>query len=159
VAKRSTAKDAKRNARLAWLAQNICKGQTDAKIVIGLMAAFPGTSEKTARVELREIYSRFSEINAENMPEQKVKLMELAFDLLEQCRQNMQLGPAVNQFKTIAQMSGVITDKVQVDQSSSGGTPAPKADVVRDRISKLANDPKIRERAKKLGLDIDDVES
>lgn len=159
MAKKSTAKDAKRNARLAWLAQEICKGLTDAQIVIGLMAAFPGTSEKIARQELKEIYQRFSEINSDNLQDQKAKFMELGFTLLAEMRAGMQLGPAANHFKTLATMAGVITEKVAVDQTVSNGPVAPKADVVRDRISKLANDPKIRERAKKLGLDIDDVET
>lgn len=158
MAKKHTKNDAKRNARLAWLAQNICKGQTDAQIVIGLMAAFPGVSEKTARMELREIYQRFSDINAENAPDQKTKFMELGFQMLEEMRQGFAHGPAAQHFKTLATIAGVVQEKVQVDQTVNS-SPAPKADVVRDRISKLSSDPKVKERAKKLGLDLDIIES
>lgn len=158
MSKKGHKNDAKRNARLAWLAQNICKGQTDAQIVIGLMAAFPQTSEKTARAELREIYQRFGDINSENAVDQKTKLMELAYAMLQDMRDGFAHGPAAQHFKTIAQMAGVLQEKVQVDQTITT-TPAPKADVVRDRIGKLANDPKIKERAKRLGLDLDDIET
>lgn len=148
---------AKRNARLAWLAQEICKGQTDAQIIIGLMAAFPGTSEKIARQELREIYERFADINSENLPDQKVKFMELGFQMLQEMRDAFAHGPAAQHFKTLATIAGVVDQKVTVDQTVTQVS-TPKAEVVRERISKLANDPKIRERAQKLGLDLDEIE-
>lgn len=157
MARRSRAKDAKRNARLAWLAQEICKGQTDAQVIINCMAAFTGVSEKTARAELREIYQRFSEINADNLPDQKTKFLELGFVMLQEMRQNLQLGPAANHFKTLANIAGVVTDNSKVSSTSEVNlTSAPKADTVRSRIEALRSDPKVRERAKKLGLDIDE---
>lgn len=160
MSRKSNQNQAKRNARLAWLAQNVGKGQTDAQIVLGLMAAFPGVSEKQARVELREIYQRFADINSDNLDAQKVKFLELGFEMLSEMRSAMQLGPAANHFKTLANIAGVVSDgKVSVDQTVNVGTPAPKADIVRDRISKLRSDPKIIERAKKLGLDIDDLKT
>lgn len=158
MSRKSSQNNAKRNARLAWLAQQVGKGQTDAQIVIKLMAAFPGVSEKTARAELKEIYQRFSEINSDNLGDQKVKFLELGFEMLAEMRSALQLGPAANLYKTLAGVAGVVTEKTQVDQTVIQGVPAPKADVVRDRISKLRKDPKIIERAKKLGLDLDDTE-
>lgn len=156
----SKTNQAKRNARLAWLSQEICKGQTDATIILGLMAAFPGTSEKLARSELREIYQRFSDINEENIPSQKTKFLELGFTMLGEMRAAMQYGPAANQFKILAGIAGVTTEKTQLDQTThSSATPAPKSDVVRSRLDKLMNDPKVKERAKRMGLDLDDVET
>jgi hypothetical protein len=119
------------------------------------MTAFPGTSEKLARQELRDLYQRFSDINADNLPEQKVKFLELGFQMLDDMRQGFAHGPAAMHFKTLAAIAGVnTTDKLVVDQTVSTA-PAPKADVVRDRLDKLTQDPKVRERAKKLGLDLD----
>lgn len=156
MARKNSINNAKHNARLAWLAQSLGKGQTDAQTIIGLMAAFPGTSEQTARAELKQVYQRFADINADNLPEAKQKFLELGFLMLDEMRNALQLGPAANHFKTLASIAGVVTEKsqAQVDNSISGH-PAPKADTVRDRISKLSQDPKIRERAKKLGLDLD----
>ena len=159
MSKHSNQNNAKRNARLAWLAQNVGKGKTDAKIVIECMAAFPGVSEKTARAELKEIYQRFAEINLENLGDQKVKFLELGFEMLQEMRSALQLGPAANHFKTLASIAGVVTEKTQVDQTVNTGTPAPAAETVRNRISQLTNDPKIRERAKKLGLDLDNIKT
>lgn len=161
MSRKSSQNNAKRNARLAWLAQNIGKGQTDAQIVLSLMAAFPGVSEKTARAELKEIYQRFADINSDNLPDQKVKFLELGFELLQEMRSALQLGPAANQFKTLASIAGVVTEKssAQVDATVAQGVPAPKPDTVRDRIAKLRSDPKIIERAKKLGLDLDDIKT
>jgi hypothetical protein len=159
MSRKSNQNQAKRNARLAWLAQQVGKGQTDAQTILGLMGAFPGISEKQARSELNEIYQRFSDINSDNLGAQKVKFLELGFEMLEEMRKAMQLGPAANHFKTLASIAGVATEKVQVDQTVTQGIPAPKADIVRDRISKLRSDPKIMERAKKLGLDLDDIKT
>lgn len=152
--------DAKRNARLAWLSQEICKGKTDAQTVFDCMAVFPPASEKTVRADLKEVYQRYSEINEDNLPEQRVKFLELGYALLEEMRNAMQLGPAANQFKTLANIAGVVTDvsKVQVDQTINSA-PAPKAETVRSRIAQLSSDPKIREKAQKLGLDLDDIET
>lgn len=159
MSRKSNQNQAKRNARLAWLAQRVGLGETDAQTILGLMGAFPGTSEKTARAELKEIYQRFADINNDNLADQKMKFLELGFEMLKEMRSAMQLGPAANMYKTLAGVAGVVTDqsKVQVDQTVAQGVPAPKADVVRDRISKLLNDPKIKERAKKAGLDLDEI--
>ena len=159
MSRKSSQNSAKHNARLAWLAQQVGKGQTDANIILLLMAAFPGTSEKTARAELKEIYQRFADINSDNIGDQKVKFLELGFEMLAEMRSSLQLGPAANHFKTLASIAGVVTEnsKSHVDQNVTQGSPAPKADIVRDRISKLRSDPKIIERAKRLGMDIDDL--
>lgn len=159
MSRKSNQNQAKRNARLAWLAMQVGKGKTDAMLVLECMGAFPGVSEKTARAELKEIYQRFSDINSDNLAEQKVKFLELGFEMLEEMRAAMQLGPAANQYKTLAAISGVASEKSQVDQTVSVGTPSPKAETVRDRIGKLINDPKVRERAKRIGMDIDDIKS
>jgi len=156
MSRHSKATDPKRNAQLAWLSEAICKGRTDVNIILEMMQIFPGVSEKSAREMLKELYQRYSEINSENMPEQRNKFLELGFTLLEEMRNAFQYGPAANHFKTLSQISGIMIDKVSVDQTITDTT-APKADVLRDRISKLSNDPKIRERAKRLGLDLDDV--
>jgi hypothetical protein len=119
------------------------------------MTAFPGTTEKVARQELRDLYKRFSDINTDNLPDQKVKFLELGFQMLDDMRQGFAHGPAAMHYKTLATIAGVnTTDKLVVDQTVST-SPAPKADVVRDRLAKLTQDPKVRERAKRLGLDID----
>lgn len=159
MSRKSNQNQAKRNARLAWLAMRVGKGETDAQTILGLMGAFPGTSEKTARAELKEIYQRFADINNDNIADQKNKFLELGFEMLQEMRTAMQLGPAANHFKTLASIAGVATEKSQVDQTVSQGVPAPKADVVRDRISTLMNDPKIKERAKKLGLDLEEIKT
>lgn len=158
MSRKSSQNNAKRNARLAWLAQQVGKGQTDAQIILLCMAAFPGISEKTARAELKEIYQRFADINSENLADQKVKFLELGFEMLAEMRNALQLGPAANHFKTLASIAGVVTEtsKSTVDQTINPGMPAPSADTVRDRIAKLRKDPKVLERAKKLGLDIDE---
>lgn len=154
MSKKNSQNRAKHNARLAWLSQNMGKGLTDMNLILGLMAAFPPVSEKTAREELKEIYQRYWDINVQYLPEQKVKFLELGFEMLEEMRNAMQLGPAANHFKTLAGIAGVTTERSQVDQKVTQGAPAPKADTVRDRISKLMKDSKVRERAQRAGLDL-----
>lgn len=149
---------AKRNARLAWLAMHFGKPMSDAQKIIGLIAAFPGTSEKTARQELKEVYQRFADINSDNWAEQKQNFLELCYEALDKMDKAMQYGPYANTLKTLAGVLGVITEKTQIDQTISQNTPAPKSDVVRSRIDKLMSDPKVRERAKKAGLDLDEID-
>lgn len=158
MARHRKSNDPKRNARLAWLSQNIIKGRTDASIILEMMQLFPPVSEKTCREELKELYKRYSEINEENLPEQKSKFLELGFLYMEEMRNGFQYGPLANLFKTMATIQGVLTDKVKLDQSITV-EPGPKVDIVRDRISTLMNDPKIKERAKKLGLDLEEIET
>jgi hypothetical protein len=157
MGRHSKATDPKRNARLAWLSQNIIKGRTDASIILEMMQLFPPVSEKTCREELKELYKRYGEINEENLPEQKHKFLELGFAYMEEMRNGFQYGPLANLFKTMATIQGVLTDKVKLDHTITEA--GPKPDVVRDRISTLINDPKIIARAKKLGLDLDDIDT
>lgn len=145
--------DPKRNARLAWLANNIVKGRTDASIILECMTAFK-CSEQVARADLKAIYQRYADIHTENLPEQKVKLLEVAWQMLDDMRAGYAFGPAANQFKTIATMLGTLTEGGKQDNSPTEQT-TPKPDIVRDRISLLLRDPKVREKAQRLGLDLD----
>ncbi len=138
---------------------NFGKPMSDTQKVLGLMAAFPGTSEKIAKAELKEVYQRFAEINADNWANAKEKFIEMGFDALDKMDKAMQYGPYANMFKTMASMSGVITEKAQADQTVTQGTPTPQAQTVRDRIAKLMDDPKIKERAKRAGLDLAELDT
>jgi hypothetical protein len=157
MSRHSKKTDPKHNARLAWLATQYMKGRPDASVITEMMQVFAPVSEKTCRAELKELYQRFSEINDENIPLARDKLMELTYTMIEECRNALQLGPAVNALKLYAQISGVLTDKVKLDQTVHTD-PAPKADTVRDRISTLMDNPEIKKKAQKLGLDLDDID-
>lgn len=148
--------DPYRAQRLAWLAQNINKAQTDAQTILGLMAAFPGTNEQTARRELNELYERYFTINQENIEFRSAQFLEIGFDLLKDARQAYQLGPAVNLFKTLAQIAGVLTEKVQVDQTVNA-SPTPAPEIVRERIAELMRKRKTKQEAEEAGINLDDL--
>ncbi len=143
-----------KNLRLAWFSQRLCSGASDALIIAEAVVKFR-ISATTARKDLTEIYTRWTNIDLDNAHMHKAKFMELGMELMDELRTNMQFGPAVNHFKTLAQISGVLSDgKVRMSEGESSMQPAPKAEVVRDRISQLANDPKVRAKALALGLDL-----
>lgn len=151
--------NAQRNHRLSWIADQIKERQSDAMVVKAIMRNYPGTNEKTARAELKEVYDKFHDLNSDNADKQNIKFLEMGFALLEEMRAAGYYGPIPNLYKTLAGIAGVVTERAQVDQHVIPVAPAPKAELVRDRITKLANDPKIRERAKKLGLDLAELEN
>lgn len=150
---------AQRNKRLAWMAQEISKGKSNSAIVLECMSLFPGVSETTARKDLKELMQRLTEIELENLPEIKTRFMEIGFKLMEDARSLAQLGPAANIFKTMAQMAGVLTEKVEHSGSVGGasGSPAPEASQVRERIAQLMRNKKVREAAKEAEIDLDSM--
>src|ERR1043165_5187980 len=99
---------ATRNTRLAWLASQLAEGKSNASIVIDCMSKFRGVSEKTARRDLKEVLQRFTEIENDSIEERKSKFMEIGWKLMEDCRSVAQYGPAVNLFKTLSAISGLL---------------------------------------------------
>lgn len=144
---------AARNQRLAWLAQEISKGKSNAMIVVDCMAAFPNVSEKTVRKELKELLQRFQEIELESLPELKARFLEIGFKLMEEARSLAQMGPAVNQFKTLAAISGVLNEKKLEDSGAPTGNP--ENALVRERIAQLMKSKAVRAQAKEAGIDLD----
>lgn len=147
---------AARNQRLAWLAQELSAFKTLPSIVIDAMTKFPNVSEKTIRKELNELLSRLTDIHMQNAPEIKTQLLEQAYKLLEECKSLSQMGPAVNLFKTITQMYGVLSEGKGTQQdgnnSSSG---SPESIIVRERIKQLMKDKRVRAEAEAAGVDLD----
>lgn len=148
---------AARNLRLAWLAQELSKGKTNSAIVLDCMTKFPNVSEKTIRKELKELLQRLTDIEMECLPEVKTRFLEIGFKLLEECRSLAQMSAAVNQFKALAQMSGVLSDKPS-DQSTSGpSNGSPESAIIRERIKQLMKNKSVREQAEAAGIDLDEM--
>jgi hypothetical protein len=147
---------ANRNKRLAWVAQEIAKGKSNPQIILDMMKFFPGVSEKVARADLKEILERFSEIDEETIASAKAKYLEMGFQLLQDCRQAAQFGPAVNQFKALAQISGVLTEK-----GNAGSTPeqqgSPENTTIRERIKALMKSKNVKKAAEEAGIDLKEL--
>lgn len=143
---------ATRNHRLAWLATELAKGKSNSGVIMEYMTVFPGISEAVARKDFKELLQRMQEIELETLAEAKTRFMEQGWKLLEECRSLAQMGPAVNQFKTLATIAGVFNDKPGED--SKGNTGTPEAQAVRERIAKLMKDRKITDAAKEAGIDL-----
>lgn len=148
---------AARNRRLAWMAQEISKGKSNAMIVLDCMTAFPGTSEKTARKELKELLQRLTEIELESLPEVKSRFMEMGFKLLEECRSLAQMSAAVNQFKALAAIAGVLSDKPN-QETTGQATGSPESAIVRERIKQLMKNKSVQEQAKAAGIDLEEMQ-
>ena len=146
---------ATRNTRLAWIAQEIKKGKSSGAIVLDCMTAFPGVSEKTARKDLKEILRRLNEIEIELTPEMKTRLLEVAWELMQEARSLAQMGPAVNQFKTIVAMMGLLDEKGSAHDKNLTPQGVPDNQVIRDRIAQLMRSKKIKEQAEAAGIDLD----
>ena len=150
----------KANIRRAWLSERIGDGTSDAKLV-ALGAATFRVSESNIRKDLAAVYERWAEIYEDTQPGRVAQFMELGFSLLQECRdagsKTLHYGPAVAQFKTLAVMAGVMRDGLLGKQAETpqSGNSRPTDEVVRERISALKQDPSVREKAMKLGLDLD----
>lgn len=143
---------ANRNKRLAWIAQEITQGKSNAQIVLDIMKTFPGVSEKVARADLKEILGRFSEIDEDTIASAKARYLEMGFKLLEDCRKAAQFGPAVNQFKALAQIAGVMSDKPDANNPANQGSP--ENAVIRERIAQLMKNKQIKKSAEEAGIDL-----
>lgn len=149
------------NIRRAWLAERIGDGTSDAKLV-ALGAATFRVTEATIRKDLAAVYDRWQAIYEESEPGRVAQFMELGLSLLEECRdagrKTLHFGPAVAQFKNLAIMSGVMKEGLGMgkQEPAQQGDTRPDDQAVRERISALQKDPKVRERAMKAGLDLED---
>ncbi len=145
---------ANKNKRYAWIAQELSKGQSNASIVLGCMTVFPGLSEKTARQDLKEILQRLTEIECETLPETKQKYLETLWKSFRDASSLGQYSAAANFAKLLAQIEGVITEKVQVETKPT--LAAPEADTVRERIALLLKNKRIRQDADAANIDLDE---
>lgn len=153
----------KANLRRSWLAQRVGTTETDSTLVAQCAAVFK-VSELTVRKDLKWVYDRWIQIDAEMAPMHKARFMELGFTILQEARdaakdplQHSTFAPVVAQFKNLAVLSGVMRDGLQGSQApASVGETRPQDLTLRERISQLKNNPAVRERAMKLGLDLDE---
>jgi hypothetical protein len=148
------------NIRRAWLSERIGDGKSDAKL-IALAAATFRVSEKTIKKDLDIVYERWIEIYEASQPGRIAQFMELGLTLLEECRdagsKSLHYGPAVAQFKNLAIMAGVMREGLMGKQEpATQGETRPSDQDIRERIVSLQKDPKVRERAMKAGLDLED---
>jgi len=152
------------NIRRAWLSEKLASSEkdygTDAKLVSAGAALFSVT-EQTMRKDLNAVYERWAEIDLENAPFHKAKFMELGMEILQDCREagakSLNYSSTVAQFKTLAQIAGILAENSKAQSQDMGSNQSqPSNQIIQSRIEKLRNDPKIRERALKLGLDLDD---
>lgn len=152
---------AMKSQRLAWIASQLGEGKSNAQIVIDCMSKFRGVSEATARRDVRDVLQRFQEIEDDAISENRTKFLEIGWKLLSDCRAAVQFGPAVNLFKTLAAIQGLL------DADSKGNiyTPAgqgqaptdtgtPEAKLVRERIANLLKNKNVREQAQAAGIDL-----
>lgn len=149
----------KANIRRAWLAERIGDGTSDAKLV-ALGAATFRVSEKTIQKDLSFVYDRWIEIYEANQPGRVAQFMELGLSLLAECRdagsKTLHYGPAVQQFKNLAVMAGVMREGLMGKQEpASNQDTRPDDQAIRERIVTLQKDAKVRERAMRAGLDLD----
>lgn len=142
---------ASRNQRLAWIAQELSKGKSNAAIVLDCMTKFPGVSEKVARKDLKEILGRLTEIELETLQDAKTRFMEVGWKLLEEARSLAQMGAAVNQFKTLVAMAGLLNEKQEATKEATG---VPESNVIRERIAQLMKSRKVQAEAKAAGIDL-----
>ncbi len=147
-----------RNTRLAWLAVELAKGKSNAAIVVDCMTAFHGVNEKTVRRDLKDILQRFTEIENDTIEEARTKFMEVGWKLLNETRSVAQYGPAVNLFKTLAAISGLLdSDRggtISTPGSDGSLSGSPEAKLVRDRIAQLLKNRSVQSSAKEAGIDL-----
>jgi hypothetical protein len=147
--------DPKSNTRLAWLWSNgFGQDKSDAKIIMELMSAFPGTSEQTARRDLNRCYERFHDLNTENEPFAMAQAIEQAYNLYEQAKNLCQMSAAAKILEHIHKMRGINTDKSQAANKTLEATGTPDADIIRERIRALHAKKSIHKAAEEADIDL-----
>lgn len=118
-------------------------------------------SRQTVQRELGEVYERLAQFDRANVGAARSKVLEALWRLAGMAEVALDFRAAVVALDKIAKVSGLhqpdkesLSEGPAVDPSQ----PTPKANTVRDRIRALARDPSVRERARKLGLDMDTID-
>jgi hypothetical protein len=147
--------DPKANTRLAWLWVNAFgQDKSDAKIIMELMQAFPGTSEQTARKDLSRCYERFYELNTENETFAMAQAIEQAYKLYEQAKNLCQMSAAFKILEHIHKLRGLGTDFKSQNAKEPEATGTPDADIIRERIRALHAKKSIHEAAEEAEIDL-----
>jgi hypothetical protein len=151
--------DPKRNARLAWLSINGWgKSKSDARIIIELMAAFPGVSEKVAREDMRALYQRLYDINQDNFETASAQMLEQSWKAYTLAVNMCQMSAAANLLKHIHGLMGYTGENRRQDTTPAGsGQPIPAPDIIRERIHELMKKRKIQEEAQEANIDLKDL--
>lgn len=151
------AKAANKNQRMAWMAGELGKLRSNSAIVQEAMSIF-GLSLQTAKKELAEVYEHWASFSRENAEADKHKVLEALWASVESARQAFNFNAVIAGLREIAKIQGSYApEKVTLDGVvSTNGAPA--ANTVRSRIRALMEDPKIREKALKVGLDLDKID-
>jgi hypothetical protein len=151
---------AKANIRKAWIASRLSEGMSDAQLV-ALGAVIHKVAESTIRKDLSDVYNRWMEIYEENEPQRLAKFMELGLAILAECRdagqKTLNFSSAVSQFKNLAIMAGVMREGLlgKTEANAGGDYSRPTNQDVLERLAELKKNPEIRDRAMRLGLDLD----
>lgn len=151
------AKVVSKNQRMAWMASQLGLLKSNSRVVQEAMSTF-GISLQTAKKELAEVYEHWSSFSKENAEADRHKVLEALWESVDQARQQFNYNAVIAGLREIARIQGNYADQKIKLEGSVNTTGSPASAVVRSRIQALANDPKIREKALKLGLDLDKID-
>lgn len=147
--------------RVKWLANELSKGVSNGAIVDAYVKRFPGLTRTCGNRELREVLTRFAEIEDVTIAQAKARFLRLGFDLLKEARENFAFGPAVAQFRTLAQMAGALdpaapktAPRTGTSGDDTGTSAVPPAEIVRERIASLLADPGVAAAAEQVSVDL-----
>lgn len=151
----------KANIRRAWLAERIGTTRSDVKLISECAALFKVT-EKTIREDLEWVYDRWSNIDTQMAKHHKARFMELGLEILQDARNAAAdattaatFAPVVAQFKALAVLAGVMREGIGGRDNLIPMSTQPADALVRERIDRLSRDIEIREKAMRLGLNLE----
>lgn len=147
-----------KNTRLAWMSGRLGAYVSNAKIISEACSLF-GIAVSTARTELAEVYAHWATFSRENQEADRHKVLEALWVAVEEAQQGHNHHAVIAGLKEIAKIQGSYApEKIKLEGGVTMSSGAPAPGTVRARMAALMADPKLREKALKLGLDLDAVD-
>lgn len=146
------------NVRLAWLSKELQKAISDVRVVENMAEKFKITQAMAKRY-LDELYAHWEAIAAPEKSRARHRVIDILYRAVEGAEEHFQFGAVVQAADKLARVHGLYEpDKITVSVAGSVALGGPDEAKLTQRMHELLNNPTIRDKARKLGLDLDAID-
>lgn len=146
------------NVRLAWLSKKLAEPVSDVRAVEAMVAHFKITPTMAKRY-LDALYEHWEAVAAPEKARGRHRVLEILYRAVEGSEQHFQFSAMVNAADKLAKLYGLYEpEKVQVDVRGAVDLGGPNESALAKRMRDLITNPQVRDRARKLGLDLNDLD-
>jgi hypothetical protein len=147
------------NVRLAWLSKELQKPKSDHLVIEDMATQFKITASM-AKKYLDALYAHWEAVAAPEKSRGRLRVIDILYRAIEGSEAHFQFSAMVNAADKLARLHGLYEpEKLQVSVSGNVAVDGPEPNMLEQRLRALLSNPAVRERARKLGLDVDEIET